>query len=62
MIENPMYLKRHLQPEEYQPIKRCKTCGEAVSVGEGLKYDGEIFCGSACLVDDLRKDGYVDDY
>ncbi|MGG0663442.1 hypothetical protein ABE042_04960 [Viridibacillus arvi] len=44
-----------------EPICECDCCKESVYEGSGVLFQGDVFCGSACLGDFLIKTGAAEE-
>jgi hypothetical protein len=65
MIENPILSATHPQEETFEPIVlgSCtnRKCDEEVFTGEGIEYNGELYCCSYCLGEHLIAEGHAVD-
>ncbi|MEK4760797.1 hypothetical protein MHH85_11120 [Viridibacillus sp. FSL E2-0187] len=43
-----------------RPICNCEHCRESVFSGEGVTFEGDIYCGTSCLGEHLLVEGVAE--
>lgn len=58
-VENPILNSTYGEDEIQSPVGKChyKHCEEAIYKGEGYIFDGEQYCSSSCIGEQLIEEG-----
>lgn len=62
MLENPLVSGQGYEETYATPVGKCAECKDLVYRGyEGVLFEDEIFCGTSCLTDHLKKSGTIEE-
>ena len=59
LVENPILFPTEAEEKTYLPVAKCfhKHCDEVLYKGEGYVFDGDQYCSSSCIGEQLIVDG-----